>query len=334
MEIKKLLAEFAGVCQPAVSRTVASVCQDALTGRIPLPPLHLSGYAGLGKTHMVENVLVPLLEPSGFQLVSLPPGFTLGQLKKVLTFLPDKAIVFMDEVHAADRKALNLIKAATETSGRIKTLSLTMGKEEVEAVIDPTKHLFVSASNESLRDSALVGASGRFLDLAFVPYDDKGKSSIFRSLFPLYAPGIELSEDAEKVLVRNVRPFARAIKAMIQEVRIECKMGGDLTNEAGAKKALAKSGYYPNGWRKVHVDILRFCAKAGDGRQVQEIAMGPGKGADRKTVQGHLDELMQGELVITLANGRKGATDAGVKYLTVLDKAAAAAAAKKSGGAA
>lgn len=307
-------------CQKVVSKDVASVVHDAMGGRMALPPLFFSGFAGLGKTFTVS--LIADLLPK-HRLIELPPGFSATAFKKALVdFHHEPFIMFLDEFHDMDAGIRNMLKSITETNGKVKEFTLSISGNDHKITIDPRKHWFIGASNEPIKDSALVGQSGRFRDCQFLPYDEKGKMGILNALSGQYLPGVELSTPVKSIVCRNCRPFARSLKMMLERLWTEKKAGADLTTEEGVKKAIAAAGYFPEGWRKEHTDVLTFLAATEQGRQVQEIAAGPMRGASTKQATALLSELMQGDLIMTLGNGRKAATAAAVKLLKKLEKKA------------
>lgn len=307
-------------CQKVVTKDVASVVHDAQSGRMALPPLFFSGFAGLGKTFTLD--LISALLPE-HKRIELPPGFSATAFKKALVENCHRPFIFfIDEFHDMDGGIRNILKALTETNGKIKDFNVSIGGSDYTITIDPRKHWFIGASNEPIRDSALVGQSGRFRDCQFLPYDDKGKVSILTALSGKYLPGVKLSTPIKNIIARNTRPFARSLKMMLERLWTEIKHGADLTTEAGVKEAIKAAGYFPGGWRKEHTDVLTFLAATEAGRQVQEIAAGPMKGASTKQASALLAELMQGDLIVTMGNGRKAATSAAVKLLKALEKKA------------
>ncbi len=327
-KLDSLITTLSSTCQPVMVREIASMALDAIGGTAPLPPVHFSGYAGLGKTYAVETKLMEVLAPEGWTFVACPVGCAPSVFNRLLVdYCADndrggKVVIFVDEIHALPKQTKNLLKIATETGGKRKSYSVPIGREEFDVTIDPTRHWFISASNESVRDSALVGGSGRFMELAFLPYDETGKATIAAALLPIHGGSeVKVSKDSFALALANVRPFARSIASQIRHLRIAARHGARLDTKAGMALALRESGYYPGGWTSVHIDILRYLAVAPNGRQVQEIARGPGKGRDRDTVRGLLDELTQGDLIITNQAGRKQYTKAALALLQSIDKA-------------
>lgn len=311
-------------CQTVAKKDLASIVHDATQGRRALPPVFLSGYAGLGKTFCVDLIAGMLPD---FKYIKLPPGFTASAFKKALVENCHRPFIFfLDEMHDLDSGIANLLKTLTETNGRIREFNVMVGREEYTITIDPRIHWFIGASNEPIKDAALVGQSGRFRNCQFLPYSKEDMPVLFTMLAEQYLPEANLSSQVKKTLAANCRPFARSMKMMLERMWTEIKEGHELTDTVSTQKALAAAGYYPGGWRKQHIDVLTFLATDEKGRQVQEIAQGPMRGASSKEASELLAELMQGQLIITLGNGRKAATKEAIALL----KSLAAPAKKKS----
>ena len=335
--IKTLNAMIASWHQPRISDSMFQILSDALTGGFPIQPLALTGYAGLGKTY-VAGEIAKFLEKNTpenrvLKFIPVQPNCTNAQLREHLIRNceppekgPGKCVVFFfDEAHNLPEGTRNLLKTVTETSGKSKTFSLPAGQTNRDIVIDPTRHFFIIATNESLQDSALVGASGRFSDLQFLPYDREGIIGIMAAAISSYL----VKDRIENVkiptgkafldfIIDNVRPFARSINEIVKKMRIFALQGNKLLSVADAKKFLQFARVFPQGYTQDHIDILIYIGRTPAGRQVQEIAQSALHGADTNTAKGFLVELMQGRLIITLNNGRKGLTEEGRTYLKSL----------------
>lgn len=326
MTIKEIVSAFSPTYQAVMAREISSITYDFISNlesgtQIPLQHIHISGYAGLGKTHAV-SLIARTMKAYGVSLVEIPPGVSPAVLSKMLVDCiesRDPVIIYADEIHTWGKLSKNILKVFSETGGKLKEITLPVGKEEFTVTVNPFIHWFITSSNESVKDSALVGASGRFLETQFVPYDKEGKEGILRALLPQYGQGISIPEKLIPVLVKNVRPFARAIKSMIQSLRVAAVHGANLETAEGLVTALKDNGYEPGGWSRVHIEILRYVATSPVGRQVQEIAMSACKGRDRDSVRFLLDELLHGNLIVTLPNGRKGHTPDGLALLHEID---------------
>lgn len=338
MKLDTIKETLGASCQPIARRELAILASDALKGEMPLPPLILTGFAGLGKSHLAESLLFErVLAPAGWDICVIPPAASAAQLIKALVDHAGegdtRSVMFwLDEIHSLPAGTRNVLKGVTETGGRRKEFSFPLGKEMFGVRIDPTRHWFIAASNEAVKDTALVGASGRFMPLQLVPYSESDKATIFDALLPIYGKDAlgHLSPELRSICLKNCRPFARTIKRLIQELRMERIGGNMLKTPADVGKALAKAGYLPGGWRREHLAVLRYVFQAPNGRQVQEIAAAPLKGMDPKGASEILAEMLQGELVVTFANGRKGASQKGLEYVKALDAEIAAAKAAKA----
>ena len=320
LSIPQIQEILAPCCQPALRETVSVVLSDAIQNVVdgectPLQPLFFSGFAGLGKTHAAE-LIAETLKPYGFDFVQIPIGCKSSVLAKILVDNLDKnypVFFFLDELHALkDPIARNLLKTVTETGGKIKEVTIQLGREEHKATVNPALHLFIGASNEAIKDSALVGASGRFLDVQFLPYNAAGVQILFNLLRPKYLPGIALEPEAEAVALRNVRPFARSITVLQRAIRTRYKLGDEVSTAEGMANALSTAGYIPGGWTRRHLSVLVFIDKAP--RQVQEISNGPLMGSAEGATQGLLSELMQA-LLIRTEGGKKIITSEGQAFL-------------------
>jgi len=310
------------ICQPTLIAEFATWIKDAREGKVALPPLFFSGYAGLGKTHAF-GVFAALLPE--FTVVEPKGKLTLGAFKKLLVdYCAEgssyKILFFLDEMHDLEDKAATLLKEVTETNGKVKTFTVLIKEQEYAITIDPRRHAFIGASNEPISDPALVGQSGRFKDCQFKPYDESGMKALIEVLGRQYLPDVEFSSQSVTLLAKNCRPFARAITSMLRGFRVAINEGFNLEDKEQVKKALAFRGIYKGGWTERHIKVLMFIAATEKGRQVQEIAQGAMEGASSKQASEILAELLQGRFVITLANGRKAASVEGVAFLKSLEK--------------
>lgn len=345
--LKAIITLLAPLCQSKVTEIVSVVLLDLILNitagkKSPLLNLLFTGYAGLGKTNCVEvicnylgqeNLTIDGEEVLGWEAVErvdIPTGCTLAQLKAIIVQHcqpgAPPVIFFADEAQSMPEASRNFLKTITETGGKIKTFTVYLAKEEMEITINPFRQWFILATNESVKDSALSGASGRFTEVQFLPYDDKGKLTIWNAVFPRLALGdLELSDELRTMALRNCRPFARAIQTMVRVLRIraihETSHGRKIDSPESLKNALVMAGYFPGGWTKEDIAVIRYCAASSMGRQVQEIGCTALHGKDNKATKQVLDGLMQGGMIITLPNGRKGHTKEAVALLQLIDGA-------------
>lgn len=293
-----------------------SAIHDAINpnNRIPIPAFLLSGFAGLGKTHAAK-IAADILSGLGWGFVEFGSDATASTIKKAMVESGTRpTFYFFDEAHALNSKAINFLKPVLETGGKTKEITFSISGEDFTVEVNPFQTLWVFASNESLKDSAMSGGSGRLREIQFLPYSEGDLAKILGLLAPSYIPEETLSPKTLALLSRNCRPFARSAKNLLSDLRVQGKEGMPLS-EHGIKAALVAAGYRRGGWKMQHLNVLKFLVSSSKGRQVQEIAAAPMKGADSKAASALLAELSQAELITTLPNGRKGHTDEAIKLL-------------------
>lgn len=296
-----------------------------MTATAPVQHLLLTGFAGLGKTRLA-GIMGEILSSKDWKYHVVPVGVSLSQLKTILiqdcTSFANKNCLFFDEAHSLKKDVKEFLKSTMELGGcKARTMTICDSKG-VEYTLELSSYNFlcIFATNQAMTDSALKGSSGRLTELKLLPYSLEDRVSIFASLWEVYAPEMALpTKEAVLTYCRNVRPFARAMKKQIQDCRSQAIANGlEIGNVEGARKALKASSYFPGGWTLQHVEVLQYLATTATGRQVQEVAAAPLQGATSKEAQEVLDELRQADFVLNTAQGRKGATSAGVAYLQSL----------------
>ena len=328
MKLSEIKSIMSTTFQRVATVEISQLIEDAILGDRYLRPYILKGFAGLGKTHLVEKMR-EILEKFGYDYKEIPVGCTASQFWTILRDAKEYTFFFGDECHELGCK--NQLKAVTETGGKAKTLYPTIGKETIELVIDPSKWIFVLASNESLKDSALAGSTGRFHALTLEPYEDDARKSLIKTMAKAYSVNLPHSQECLDLLSGNVRPFARAIKNLVLDINVHSRdKEKTIKGIQDLKAALLDRDYYKGGFKKVHIDVMKFLGKDANGRQVKEIAQSALNGLDIKDVQSILDELMQANFLKTTTTGKKILTQQGVDYLTSLatPKAKAATATK------
>ncbi len=324
MKIETIKNAVKDMLQPSIFVRLVSILWDAITASAPIQHVLLTGFAGLGKTR-IAGIMGKLLEFSGFKFHVVSVGITLAQFKAMLiqncTSFSNRNCFFMDEVQVMPRDLRTFLKQLLELGGERKTLTIHDSKGvEYEIELNPNNFMVIMATNETLGDGALCGSSGRLTELKLMPYELDERVSIFTNMWAVYMPNEKTpTKEATLTYCKNVRPFARAIKKQIQDVRAQF-----ITNELdvftvdGARKALKASGYYRDGWNTEHIAVLTFLATNAAGRQVQEVAATPMQGATSKEAKEVLDELRQADFVLNTNQGRKAASTAGVAYLQSL----------------
>lgn len=292
---------------------------------VPMQPLEFTGYAGLGKTSFAQLFAARLADVSGgeFQFSEMSSGITLpGFMKHWADHVQGRrAVVFMDEAHGLkNEKVKNILKRVLETEKQPKQIV----HEEYSIYANPFEQLFMFATNEEPRDSALFGPTSRTKQLQFLPFTRSEALEVMQLKADKWK--ISLSEPAAEYLVDRVLPNGRAISELIENDAL--LLGKSITLET-AKELVVATGRFPKGLRRADIVTLMFIGTDEKGKQVQEIAAAAG-GEDKRTTSYRLQWLAGMGLMRTAGNGRKVLTQAGMEYLTELEKKSKAAKAAKA----
>lgn len=322
--IAMIKADMKETFQPHVIAELPSLLDDIISERAEITHMFFSGYSGLGKTELVWRISRWLPD---FKVIKLPACLTRAGLAEVLAANAEEntpCIFFIDEAHSMEKAAREELKRATETGGRIETFTVRLGGETFEYTINPKKHLFILASNSGMRDVAIVGQSGRFMEIPFLVYNEEAMRAMYRKIFPRIMQGLDvtLTASVEKVLVKNTRPFPRSIIATLKKLVKFVKEGNQLKTRQDAIDIIQAAGLAPEGWNERHIQILRYMAETPGGKQLQTIVRNGCPGVDVAFVMVALEELKQADYVVDLTKGSlKEITSKGVAYLMNLDKA-------------
>lgn len=312
------------------------------TGKnIALHPLEFTGYAGLGKTSLAILLAAVMRQvtanPKAKQGEDDTDAFHFSELSSGVT-LPGfmqhwannvqgrRAIVLIDEAQGfKNEKVKNLVKRILETGKSVKEIT----HEEFSITSNPFQQLFIFATNEEPRDTALFGPCGRTKQLQFLPFSKADSLAVIKQ--KAEKSHVDLSDAAAEYLVERVLPNGRAISELIEN---DCALfaaanSGRMSIEA-AKQLVAETGRFPMGLRKADITTLLFIAKDEKGKQVQEIASASG-GEAKATTSYRLQWLAGLNLIRTASNGRKVLTQAGLDYLNTLKEKAAKAKGKGKG---
>jgi hypothetical protein len=295
---------------------------------LPLPPLSLTGYAGLGKTHYAELLARKMSEASSgqgsekeFRLVTINSASSLPVLIGQLIECAGKRIVFfLDEAQAINKKVLNFLKPILETEKQTK--SVRYGDFVFEA--NPFNQMWIFASNENLRDSAIFGPSGRAHTLQFQPYTRGEVKELMKYKAARWAKNFTLKDDAIDYLADRVLPNGRAISTLIE---VECLYMGGTIGLDKAKEIVKKYKRFPLGLGANDIKTLMFLGSDENGKQVNEIASHCA-GEPAKDTSYRLQWLAGLGFTGTKA-GKKVLTSKGKEYLVKLEESQKKAKAKK-----
>lgn len=304
---------------------LTEVCNAVAECRnIPLQPLNFTGHAGLGKTYLAELLAREMGRASKGEVQYLEIN-SATSLPVFLTRWIDhiegrKCVIFIDEAHALSKKMGNFLKPILETNRSVKQIRYG----DFVLTSNPYDHLWIAASNEEPKDSALFGGTGRFETLPFVPYSEEQVKAIIKQKADKWKGKMKIDSDAINYLVGRVLPNARAISQLVES---DCLLHGGTISLAVAKEMCVRKGRFPMGLRSEDIKTLTFVGKDEKGRQVNEIAAACG-GEDAKTTSYRLQWLAGYGFILTNA-GKKYLTLQGKEYLAKLAAAQKAKTTKK-----
>jgi Holliday junction DNA helicase RuvB len=267
-----------------------------------------AGPAGLGKTSLAQVVANEL----GVRLhvTSAPAIEHKGALASLLTALSDGDVLFIDEIHALDRKLAETIYSALED----RVIDLPAGKRVIRVPL-PKFTLLGATTHAGKLPKPLLDRFGFVWQLR--PYTLPEMTTIVaRSAGKL---GVAIDADGAATVARASRGTPRIANRLLRRVR-DYVLGADqhdgLTARAPIGEALATAALAQLGIDHLGLDPLdrRYLAVVAD-RPVGVEAICAELGEDRSTVEDAVEPfLMQAGLVKRGGKGRL-ATDAGREHL-------------------
>lgn len=312
------------------NRLIAAIVSGA---NIALHPVEFTGYAGLGKTDFANRLATVLRDvtrnPKAKEGEDDTDAFHFAEMSSAIT-LPGfmqfwanhvqgrRSVILIDEAQDfKNPKVKSIMKRIMETGKSVKEIT----HEEFSITSDPFKQLFIFATNEEPRDSALFGPCGRTKQLQFLPFTTAEALQIIKQ--KATKAHLDLSDAAAEYLVTRVLPNGRAIAELVEN---DCALFGAANGKRVslemAKEIVKETGRFPLGLRKSDIVTLMFIAKDEKGKQIQEIAAAAG-GEARATTMYRVQWLAGMNLIRTAGNGRKVLTQPGLDYLETLKKATA-----------
>jgi len=204
------LEEFSG--QDQLVRDLR-VLLDAAKKRGQCPDhILLAGPPGLGKTTLAGIVAAEMNLP--FVPTSAPAIAKPGDLLALLTGIKTKSVVFVDEIHALDKKAEELLYTAMEDGHVDMIIGEGMNARTVRIDLQPFTLVGATTQMGSLsaplRDR--FGFLGRLL-----PYDAEELAGIVTRSAGLL--GVDISAEAAKVIAGRSRGTPRVANRWLRRVR-------------------------------------------------------------------------------------------------------------------
>lgn len=259
----------------------------------------LAGPPGLGKTTLAGIIAAEMglpLIPTSAPAIAKP-----GDLLALLTGVKVPSVVFVDEIHALDRKAEELLYTAMEDGHVDMIIGEGMSSRTVR--IDLAPFTLIGATTQMgslsgpLRDR--FGFLGRLL-----PYDTEELARIVTRSAGVLGIGIE--EDAARIVAGRSRGTPRVANRWLRRVRDWAETHDkDTITAADAKQALDEFGIDELGLDPLARDILQTaCANFGGGPVgIATLASAVGE-AENTIVEVYETHLMREGLIMRTRAGR------------------------------
>lgn len=306
------------VGQAEVITNLRASVRAAKRGGWQLDHMLFAGPAGLGKTSLAGVIAAELGRK--LRATSAPAIEHKGALASLLTTLEDGDILFIDELHALDRKIAECLYSAMED----RVIDMPAGKRVIRVPL-PKFTLLGATTHAGKLPKPLLDRFGFVWQLR--PYTLPEMTTIVaRSAAKL---GVAVDEEGATVIARASRGTPRIANRLLRRVRDTAAnaaadgalvLGGleDLTCASGTiNGALAAAALAQLGIDHLGLDVLdrRYLVVVAD-RPVGIEAICAELAEDRSTIEDAVEPfLMQAGLVKRGSKGRL-ATEAGREHLT------------------
>lgn len=311
------LAEFSG--QDQLVRDLSILLGAARERRECPDHILLAGPPGLGKTTLASIVAHELALP--MVSTSAPAIAKPGDLLALLTGINTPSVVFVDEIHALERRAEELLYTAMEDRHVDMIIGEGVNARTVRLEIQP--FTLVGATTQMGMLSAPL--RGRFGFLGrLVPYSEKELAGIVtRSAGVL---GIEIDADAARTIAARSQGTPRVANRWLRRVRdwVQVHERGRI-DAASAKEALAEFGIDELGLDPLARDILQTAIASFNGGPVGIGSLAAAVGEAESTIADVYEPHLLREGLITRTRQGRVVTEKGWRHLGLTPGASAVA---------
>lgn len=309
------LGEFAG--QSQLVRDLGILLGAARTRRECPDHILLAGPPGLGKTTLANIVAQELALP--MVSTSAPAIAKPGDLLALLTGITTPSVVFVDEIHALERRAEELLYTAMEDRHVDMIIGEGVNARTIRLELQPFT-LIGATTQMGMLSAPLRGRFG-FLG-RLVPYTDAELAGIVsRSAGVL---GVTIDTDAAEVIARRSQGTPRIANRWLRRVRDWAQMHQRETIDAKtAKEALDEFGIDHLGLDPLARDILQTAIAQFNGGPVGIQSLAAAVGEAESTISDVYEPHLLREGLLTRTRQGRIVTEKGWKHLGLAPGASA-----------
>lgn len=309
------LAEFAGQHQLVKD---LNILLGAARERRECPDhILLAGPPGLGKTTLANIVAQELNLP--MVSTSAPAIAKPGDLLALLTGVSTPSVVFVDEIHALERRAEELLYTAMEDRHVDMIIGEGVNARTIRLEIQPFT-LIGATTQMGMLSAPLRGRFG-FLG-RLVPYTDTELAGIItRSAGVL---GVDIDTDAAQIIARRSQGTPRIANRWLRRVRDWAQMHQRETIDATtAKESLEEFGIDELGLDPLARDILQTAIAQFNGGPVGIQSLAAAVGEAESTISDVYEPHLLREGLLTRTRQGRIVTEKGWKHLGLTPGASA-----------
>lgn len=301
------LTDFAG--QQQLSRELTVLLGAARERRECPDHILLAGPPGLGKTTLAQIIANELALP--LVSTSAPAISHPGDLLALLTGINTPSVVFVDEIHALNRKAEELLYSAMEDGHVDMVIGEGVNTRTVRLTLQPFT-LIGATTQMGLLSAPLRGRFGFHGRL--LPYTiDELAGIIERSATVM---GIACDSEAAEVIAARSQGTPRIANRWLRRVRDWAQVHGhDSLTEDGTLRALADFGIDELGLDPLARDILQTTVAQFHGGPVGLTALAAAVGESETTLEEVYEPHLMREGLLSRTRQGRVVTDKGWQHL-------------------